>query len=49
MIANRLGCGESEMTGFSMIANKGNNVKFSFRLNEGTYVYDSEFDSLKMI
>ena len=49
MIANRLGCGESEMTGFTKMANKGNHVRFSFRINESTYVYDSEFDSLKMI
>ncbi len=48
MIANRLGCGESEMTGFSKMSNKGNHVRFSFRLKEDTYVYDSEYDSLKM-
>ncbi len=48
-IADRLGCEESEMTGFTKIANKGVNVKFSFRFNKDSYVYNSEFDSLAKI
>ena len=49
MIASRLGCMEAEMTGFSKIAGKGSNVRFSFILNKEAYVYDSEFDSLAKI
>ncbi len=45
-IARRLGCRESEMTGFSKISNYGNNVKFSFRYNEDMFVYDSDADIL---
>lgn len=49
MISNRLGCEESEMTGFSKISNKGTHVKFSFLFNNETYVYNSECDSLNRI
>ncbi len=49
MIANRLDCSQSEMTGFSRIPSKGKNVRFSFLFNKDTYVYDSEYNSLKRL
>lgn len=49
MIANRLGCAESEMTGFSRISSKGDNVRFSFLFNKDTYIYDSGYSSLKRL
>lgn len=49
-IAQRLGCGEGVLTGFKKLAADGDSLRFSFRVNDDGYVYDSREDSLtKMI
>lgn len=48
-IAHRLGCGESEMTGFKKVFNKRGDVTFSFFHNRECFVYDYENDSLTPI
>lgn len=49
MLAGRLKCTESEMTGFTKMFTSGSQVKFSFHFNNHTYIYNSESDSLTII
>ena len=49
-IARRLCCREGDLTGFRKLAADGDGIRFSFRMNDDVYVYDSGEDSLtKMI
>lgn len=45
-IAGRLGCGEGNLAGFRKLAADGDYIRFSFRVNDDGYVYDSREESL---
>ncbi len=49
MLASRLGCKESELTGFNKISGSGNNIRFSFQYNQDTLAYNSVTDTLTRI
>lgn len=48
-IARRLGYGEGDLTGFRKLAADGDSIRFSFRVNDDGYIYDSREDSLTKI
>lgn len=48
-IACRLGCSEGTLTAFRKLAANGDNIRFTFRMNQDGYVYDSKDDLLTRI
>lgn len=48
-IAERLGCREGELKGFRKLEAEGNAVRFSFKRNDESYIFDSQDNSLTTI